>query len=454
MNNKNELYEKVPRLGWFNDDLPEEITPSTPAVLMDTGRRIELQIPWLRTADEKYDQIENWFMSSEGFDEQASDEPDSHPLPAEILFNDEVGSILLLGCKSVGFQTRGIIGKGSIEVEAAIMGAKSKGYSQINGMRSYILGLEAWVDTATVGTQISRGEDGKPVSFCVSGNSQAPIPLPGKHELSVHPEWKVVDKLTGEKRIEEYAFVETRTQDPLDWREHLEEHGRVRDLVRVSVWKPVGYNSIRVQLDADPVKDFEDSKAARWGDLKSHLIVGYDGERIESKNSLFTFKDIGVDGYARWQQICTNYSRAINPLMALLNESQSSIEMRLTQAAVGLEAMALQMAKEAGVNRNKRNGEKIQSRLARIQASVPIDFLDDHWPQECADSYNGIKHANRTMPDFELIYRNYTQCVLLFRLWVAARLGISPDLLKSRVEMDSKMQWLIQNNGAKKVKLW
>ena len=64
---------------------------------MDTGRRIELQIPWLRTADEKYDQIENWFMSSEGFDEQASDETDSHPLPAEILFNDEVGSILLHG---------------------------------------------------------------------------------------------------------------------------------------------------------------------------------------------------------------------------------------------------------------------------------------------------------------------------------------------------------------------
>ncbi|TDU87596.1 hypothetical protein EV138_1120 [Kribbella voronezhensis] len=51
--------------------------------------------------------------------------------------------------------------------------------------------------------------------------------------------------------------------------------------------------------------------------------------------------------------------------------------------------------------------------------------------------YNGVKHANREMPEFRDLADGYWQSILVFRWWLAGRLGVKRRVLVERLTWDS-----------------
>lgn len=449
---KNVLRQNDARLGWVLSDLPKPLTSATAVMLIDNGNKIELRMPWHTTLDNTITSVKRWWSSMLSLD--AGEELKTNNFPSEILFQDEKGMVLLIGCLFSGYESKGQVGVGRVEARAVVIDAHELGYTKVNGMRTIMPGLEKWLSISSVETTIKKNDEGKPGSFSINGSSGEEILLSEHMGLALHPRWSVESKSTGEQYVTQFVELETRSDGAISWEDHLEKHGEFRDLVRLAIWAPVGYQTVKVNRESDPKTLGGTSISERWAKLNSYLIVGYDGKRGDYRKPPFTFEDIKQDGYGKWREICKNFSRGVNPLMALLNDQGSTIEMLLTQSVIGLEALALQTAIEQGFAKKKREDESIALRLGRLKKEVPLDFLPKDWERKCAATYNGIKHANRTMPKFDTVHENYLQCVLLFRLWVANRIGVPPAVLRERAERDPIMRQLDHLKAANPPSQW
>lgn len=449
---RNVLRQNDARLGWVLNDLPKPLTSATAVMLIDNGNKIELRMPWHTSLENTTTSVKHWWSAMLSLD--AGEELKTCNFPSEILFQDEKGMVLLIGCLFFGYKSKGPVGVGRLEARAVVMDAHELGYTKVDGMRTVIPGLEKWLRINSVETTITRNGEGKPESFSINGSSPEKILLSEDMGLALRPRWSVDRKATGENYVTQFVELETRSDGAINWEDHLETHGEFRDLVRLAIWAPVGYRTVEVNRESDPKTVGDTTIGERWANLNSYLIVGYNGEGGDYTKPLFTFEDIKGDGYAKWRKICKDFSRGVNPLMALLNNQGSTIEMLLTQSVIGLEALALQTAIEQGFTKKKRNDETITSRLGRLREEVPLNFLPKDWERKCAATYNGIKHANRTMPDFDTVHENYLQCVLLFRLWVANRIGVPPAVLRERAERDPLMQKLDHLKAANPPSQW
>ncbi len=52
------------------------------------------------------------------------------------------------------------------------------------------------------------------------------------------------------------------------------------------------------------------------------------------------------------------------------------------------------------------------------------------------EAYNGLKHANRTMPEDVDVMHSWAESVMVMRAWVALRLGVPEATVKARLKDD------------------
>jgi hypothetical protein len=85
--------------------------------------------------------------------------------------------------------------------------------------------------------------------------------------------------------------------------------------------------------------------------------------------------------------------------------------------------------------------QRLNRILEDIRDVVPFDGVD--WVGGTVEAYNGLKHANRSLPnDLDLINR-WQESVLALRLWTAVELGVAPDALAQRARDDEQAEpWI------------
>jgi hypothetical protein len=59
--------------------------------------------------------------------------------------------------------------------------------------------------------------------------------------------------------------------------------------------------------------------------------------------------------------------------------------------------------------------------------------LQTSFPQDFADGYNGVKHANRPASDPNVLLELYRTGVKVLRVWVALRLGVAAETMVERI---------------------
>lgn len=425
----------APRLGWLVDG--DDSTSLVPAVLEDTGSQILLRVAW--TPDATTDYLQRWFHGT--FIDWGDDSDRSkhrYAVPGVLWFHDVDGAATLVNSRSIQSRTNMHFGEGVAAVDYLVLGTGGIDYRSVNGLRSEIAGLLDWFGQRSVSHTPAFDADIKLRSVAIELASPAPTTLSRTMNLSVRPSFSTTREPSGDWRIHETAFLQTTVARLRPLRDHAALHGSVRDLLGVASWNPCGVDAQWVQRSNDPLRPISGKAISeRWAPLRTYQILA--GEpRTSRTRFMFQFEHIGLTGFRRWQRLRTTFSRGINPLMATLNDRHAGLEASLALSSIGLDGIGYQLALESGRSKAQADKETNRQRLQRVAEATPVlpAFDVEEWSRRASEANNGIKHANRDMPDVLTMANTLRENCLLFRLWVAGRIGVSGAAIQRAMRID------------------
>jgi len=123
-------------------------------------------------------------------------------------------------------------------------------------------------------------------------------------------------------------------------------------------------------------------------------------------------------------------------MMALLDLTQIFVDTQLVQSSAALEAIGYQLALDGGSTPKAAGSLPLVERLRLIERVLPVPPVLPDWPQQTADAYNGVKHADRALPNSIDMWNAAQQNILAFRTWAATQLGVSAAVLATTVRTD------------------
>lgn len=414
-----------PRIGWIIDGTTE--TPDRPVMLTDDGEQIILTVPWI--GHDARDPYGRWFSGD-------------HPVPDTLWFRDSAGTVALVRCRRLGSTSRtavwGTLGDGRVAVDhAVISGRPTIDYQQVHMVRTRPPLLTAWTGLRNLSVQRTTDEVGRVQGVTATVGSTDPIHLGGDLALTVKTGFASSESgfpVEAEHRVEmrQWAEVVTSTVEETDIGRHLDEHAIVRHLVAIAAWEPAGVSGLWVGRTDDQLRLRSGREIDQWRRVLTHVLPPSTA-RTGKPRFLFLLGDIGVDGMRRWIDLWERYGRGLRPLVSMTDRSMF-IETQVLQAGAGLEAIGFQLALDDGLGRDQADSETHHARLSRIVADLPPGIVPglDQWPKASSDAYNAVKHAGRDMPSVGDLLRQARQDQMIFRVWVASRLGMDHDELARR----------------------
>jgi hypothetical protein len=271
--------------------------------------------------------------------------------------------------------------------------------------------------------------------------SPDPIKISRQLNLKIRPAYRYgPGEHPDETTITERMLVETRVSKPRSWDDHLSPHEAIRDLVRIAAWQDFTFQAHEATRDDDPIRTLDGKgHGSRWYRVETSLTgIAPPTVTRGGPSFLFTFNDIGREGVNRWLRLSEQMSRGISQIVRLLELREATAVTHVAQLGIGLEAIGFALAREAGLNRKKAGDERFDERIERLANDCPSPFPIDReaWLKSMPRIYNGVKHANRTMPGQAELANGYWQSLLIFRWWLAGRLGARRKALRERVKED------------------
>lgn len=404
-------------------------------MLQNTGKRIVLTLPIKRL--DREDPYFRWFGRGINFGDDPSRTKFSYKPPSVLLFQDERGDVVLVGCQPVGMSSNLAVGAGRIVPNFAVMGGQSLKYERINGLRAEIPGLAQWTRIKSVQTTPTTDKDGRVQRVDVKLDSPPAIRLSRSMNLTLLPSWRTSypDKV-GTFAAHDVVQLQTEKRRVTSWEEHLDGHLGLRDLLVVSAWHPFGFSRLWAHRDDDPETVLSgDLIGPRWAEAITYRLRQH-VDWVKDPRFLFTFDDVGTAGVHRWLKLRRQYIRAIQPLIAIADRKDAFWETRMVQSGIALEALGYQLAVDSGRNPSKKVTYKTAlDHLLDDLVYNPISDVED-WKGRSTACYMGVKHADRSLPDSLVLANTLRENLLLLRLWIAGRLGVGSATLQARLRLD------------------
>ncbi|MFB9313709.1 hypothetical protein [Nocardioides plantarum] len=414
-----------------------------PASLSLEDRKLRLTVPWFGDEEQRH---ERRFIGDAAW---WGDDPDGtrfrYSIPNELLFVDPAGTVVLTGCRSVGWTTSFGVGAGTgqIAVDFAILGANDTShFTRINGLQTQVEGLGMWLRSSSIDEQVESNPDGTLRALMLRLESPPPIAGSPILNLEFHPSFMRAHERADQILVHDGVSVQTMTGKVRSWGEHLDCHFAVRDLMRIAAWRAVNFVDAKATRNASPERLMSGEIVGRaWRPVVSPLL-GAMGSSTELRRSdlLFSHADAAPGGVHRWVKMHREAPRAIQPVLRLLDLEGASLETHVAQLGMGLEALAYHLARGAGVGAQDAGNESFRSRIERICALLPsgLSVLEpnDSLPADLAQGYNAVKHANRPLPDADFLLNVYRRGIQLFRAWVLTLIGVQRNTLRSRINGD------------------
>ncbi|WP_442545248.1 HEPN domain-containing protein [Arthrobacter sp. KN11-1C] len=433
----NELKIGDRRHGGLFDENPD--TPDISATVERSEDGIYVSMHWDSGKNPEYGR---WFTNDAFYPDQDPDQTLPEPeCPSELIFRDSHGPITLLGCRSDGYDTNLFIGTGRISVGAAILGASSLSYAKINGLQCEVSGLRFWLGTTSIRQTHSFDDETGMQQISIKLLPPEPITIPDSG-LTLRPTY-TKSRTLHSLEIGDSVRLEHRTENEATWHTHFGALRALRDLLAVSRWRSESLIAERVMRSDDPVQGLTGSVGTReqWLDVIDNTS-SLPKEDTSRTAHLIEYAELGPDGISRWIQLREDFSRAFDPAVSSLYLANLSTEVRLSQVAIGLEALGYLIAvRDDGISESTANRMNFRTRLDRIvqdlDGVLPFVEANANWSQDIADAYNALKHVNRAAPQPVDIANGWRECVLLFRAWIASELGVDHAVLTQRILEDT-----------------
>jgi hypothetical protein len=317
---------------------------------------------------------------------------------------------------------------------AVAAGQGGRAYRRINGMRTHLQGLDEWIPLGAVSHKRERKAGGGHRDIItleaqpsVRVGRRLNAAIENWYSFSIHPN-------PGQSRIADRIHLRTDVSSARTWDEHLDVHNGLRQLLTVAGWQRYGFTDVEVQQRSDPETVVSgDAIGARWAPVYTYAL-----ERptdIDRSGFLFTFDDIGASGVARWFALRDDFGRGIAGMIQAVGRPGSALETTFSEAAAAMEHLGHRI----GVENGQSPGQRIRVHLRRITGELQADtgFDLDEWVLRLADTYRSLKHPDHDDPDSLVLLNLLRETRLVFRAWVAQRLGVNRSTLASNLKVDS-----------------
>lgn len=429
----NDLPQGVRRTGDFYDSYPD--TPETKVALERSAKGISVTVAWSHP-DAPY---AGWFLDS-SFSGRVVQHSEPRPVPSRVLFHDSHGAVLLIGCRARGYHANLLgPGSGTLWARAAIFDVQRDcEFDQPHGLRTEISGLREWLGV----TSWRREEDWseRPLRLSLTTAPAPAIELGTYQGFDVRlvPSWGLrPDESRDERVLLDLLRCETRSDSPRDWDAHVQIHRAIRDLLVLSRWHDESCVEVYAMRLDDPRTTLDGSvHGEQWREVQVP-----DDERRGAptyRSHLVHFDELEVAGIRKWLDLRDEFARALDPVITTIDLRNATAHTRLAHAGPGLEALGYLLMLRDGVTERAAAFSSLHSRLKRILEDVAhcLPFDGASWATQTVEVYNGLKHANRKLPDSIDVLNVWRQAVLTTRAWVARELGVEGQALKERLELD------------------
>jgi hypothetical protein len=432
----NELKPGTRRSGTIYDDNSD--SPKAQVDLEWSDRGIRLQVRWT----ELDDYHASWFIRDifQGLPFANA------PLPKQLLFEDNSGCVLLVGCKADGHSGNQSGGTGWLTVSYAVLGVDRDDldFDKVVGVRSTISGLREWIGVGSV----QQNYDVEARTMTVTAKAAAAIYV--RSGASFVPGWRE-GGLVGESGVSlaDVMHIETTTESPQTWEDLTEQHGAVRDLLSFSRDRKEVVSTAQVMHADDHLTSVAGTEhASQWRTVVSSFDEVAPPSPRRPMPHLIPFDEIGIAGLNDWFHIRSDFDRALNPLIVDRFLRGAPFGTHLTQVGPGLEALGYLLFRLDDKKSEKGADQSLQNRLERILKDVgaALPFDGPTWATSMKEAYNGIKHANRHLPGDLDVGNRWRESVVVVRAWVACRLGIDPALVRRRLELDPAAGRIVQRS--------
>ena len=442
----NELIVGEPRLGWLIDSNPK--TPETAVMLRDTGAAIELRIPLQGVFGEEGPYGRWWSSFSMYADDPERTEHNYTP-PRVMLFHDDCGAVVLVGCRAGGFRKTFGAGYGIIVANYAVLGGRSLKYEKFNGMRSDIPAMAAWTGITSMAVKPNNDAEGLLESVQVELKRVDPISVSRTLNLAIHPLWEASHTRSAFSTHEQIV-LETTVKKARSWEEHLKVHGAVWDLVSIAAWKPFSVARLEV-CRSDDLSRTSRGMTERWSRVVTHRLPQYSDDDSRELSFLFWYDNIGARGVKHWLRLREEYTDAFDPFLSILRSDDPWNDTNVVQIGIVLEKLGylIDIKKNDGAHLNGHNQLSFMEALQVILEDMPVtpfigddesenevhenessvDDTSDAWKRNIRAAYMGMKHADRTMPDSLDLINALRKSILVVRFWVAHQLGVHKNVL-------------------------
>ena len=428
------------RVGWIHYKKSNGSETPLPSVLRNEDGKTLLIIPL--SPDEPDAILRKWFTGRSIWTKEDPDfsKYDYEP-PQSIIFADSRGKVGLFRCHSLGYrELLGGAGEGRISVGFAVFGANTFTYETPTHLRTFIPGMGKWTGMQTIQVDTTYDSDGLGDSLVIRTKNINPVQL--KPGVMLKTSWSTRQRIEDNwYQVQDPPFIESVFDEGVGFDEHLSAHGAFLDLVDIAYWKPAGYSRVLCYVEGDDALGI----AKQWREVQTNYVRQQAEVDKRRENPLFSFSEIGAEGYQKWVELRSRMSKAIAPLMTLLDLKGSLIETKFVQSCMGLEGIGVQLLRDDGNYNSKKHS--LKKRLQRIADEIGFSFSND-WAERTASLYNDIKHYDRDAVIDPIVIRNrLLENQLMFRSWAAIQIGIEPSVVEERIQYTSDAQLLVGEPG-------
>lgn len=426
---------EVPRLGWLIDGNPD--TAKIAVMLRNSGKAIELTIP-LQGMFEPSDPYGRWFAFNTHFGDDPERTKYSYSPPRVLLFEDNLGTVVLMGCRASGANLGMNTGQGKIISNFAVLGGRHLDYEKVNGLRTESPGLTAWANLGHMLVNFVETSTDKARSISISLPENQEISLTSDISLKILSDWSM-QRTHEHFEAKDHLVLETMLSEPTDWHKHLALHQKILDLASISAWQPFGYSRIEIQRMDDPERNLTGAKVAdRWLQVETHRLPLHSSWPGQPR-FLFSYGDVKADGIDRWLTLSDEYSRPIDSLRYMLRSPEQWSRSNIIESGIALEALGylIDLKKHRrGIPRKDKLS--FNSALKAILQDLEINPLEDEegWIKRANQVFMGAKHADRPQQDALIELNTYRENLLILRFWIAQEIGADPKSLLGRLQTD------------------
>lgn len=430
------------RVGLMIDGLPE--TPRVAVKLERTARRVEITIPFLDGHDDIY---QYWFSGGIMYGDDPDRTKRRYEPPNAISFYDAHGPVGLVGSRVSGSKMNfgGVgVGEGRLAFDYTILGATSgTAYETINGLRSEVEGLGTWIGLRSLNAEQKLNEAGRLDSVNLRLKSSPSIRVARRLNAEFQSNWRYgpgpgPDQTT----ISERMHIHSQIKNAATWEEHFEVHFPLRNLLRVAAWRRLNFVSHDVMSTRDPVRTLDGTAhGEQWLPVITHRtgISTDTPTKLNSFDFLFAFDDVGAKGVGRWIDLSHKFERGLSPLVGLLDLEGASLEAHLAQVGIGFETLGYDLLIASKISKSRADKKSWEDRIRAVTSVTAhaLPFSEDAFVDVLRRNYRAVKHADNARPDWHEMHLAYRQAIQVFRAWVAIRLGVPQERLRTALDRDA-----------------